>query len=84
MFSIIGLVFGLKHLTKIENFKKGDDIIMPFVKYVSTIFLATLPSIGINAYITREQKKASRVANMMAINEMQDYRNFADYSEFKN
>jgi len=84
VFSIIGLVFGLKHLTKIEKFKKGDDIIMPFVKYVSTVFLATLPSIGINAYITKEQKKASRVANMIAINEMQDYRNFADYSRFKN
>jgi hypothetical protein len=34
--------------------------------------------------MTKEQKKASRVANMLAINEMQDYRNFADYSKYKN
>ena len=53
------------------------------IKYISTILLSTLPSIGINAYITKEQKKASRIANMLAINEMQDYRNFADYSRFK-
>ena len=49
-----------------------------------TIIGCTLPSIAINAYVTKEQKKASRVANMLAINEMQDYRNFADYSKYKN
>ena len=45
------------------------------------IFLTTLPSILINAQITKEQKKASRVADMLAINEMQDYRHFADWSD---
>ena len=45
-------------------------------KYISVILLSTVPSILINAYITKEQKKASRVANMMAINEMSDYRQF--------
>ena len=77
------MIFGLKHLTNIENAKTKENLIMPMVKYVSTILLSVLPSIGINAYITKEQKKASRVANMLAINEMQDYRNFADYSRFK-
>ena len=72
-----------KHLNKIKNPKNAAEMTMPLIKYMSTVFLATLPSIGINVYITKEQKKAARVANMLAINEMQDYRNFADYSKFK-
>ena len=83
IFSIIAMIFGLKHITQVEKSKTIDNIMMPMIKYISTILLSTLPSIGINAYITKEQKKASRVANMLAINEMQDYRNFADYSRFK-
>ena len=47
------------------------------------VLLSVLPSLGINAYITKEQKKASRVADMLAIDEMADYRHFADYSRFK-
>ena len=83
IFSIIAMIFGLKHITQVEKSKTIDNIMMPMIKYISTLLLSTLPSIGINAYITKEQKKASRVANMLAINEMQDYRNFADYSRFK-
>lgn len=83
IFSIIAMIFGLKHITQVEKSKTIDNIMMPMIKYISTILLSTLPSIGINAYITKEQKKASRVANMLAINELQDYRNFADYSRFK-
>ena len=83
IFGGIGVALGMKHLTKIKNPKNTAEMTMPLIKYMSTVFLATLPSIGINAYITKEQKKASRVANMLAINEMQDYRNFADYSKFK-
>ena len=83
IFSTIGLILGLRHLNKIESAKNINELITPFTKYFSTVILSTLPSIGINAYITKEQKKASRVANMLAINEMQDYRNFADYSRFK-
>ena len=63
--------------------KKNTDMIGPMLKYVSIVLLSTLPTLGINAYVTKEQKKASRVADMLAIDEMQDYRNFADYSRFK-
>ena len=63
--------------------KNSAEKINGLIKYFMTALGFTLPSIGINAYITKEQKKASRVANMLAINEMQDYRNFADYSRFK-
>lgn len=83
LFGMVGVALGSKYLYKISQIKDLKDMTMPFVKYISVIFLSVLPSIGINALITKEQKKASRVANMLAINEMQDYRHFADYSRFK-
>ena len=45
-------------------------------KYMGIIFLSLLPVMFLNYFVTKEQKKASRVADMMAINEMQDYRLF--------
>ena len=53
------------------------------MKYLITVLLFTLPAVVLNAFITKEQKKASRVADMLAIKEMDDYRNFADYNKFK-
>lgn len=76
----LGALWGLKYLTKSQNTKTTAEAANGFMKYMSAIIVSTLPSIGINAYITKEQKKASRIADMLAINEMSDYRNFADYS----
>ena len=45
-------------------------------KYIGIVLLSAIPGIFINAYITREQKKASRIADMKAINELNDYRKF--------
>ena len=78
----VGLLFGMKHLTKAMK-SKTQDMTVPMLKYISAIFLSILPSFAINAYVTKEQKKASRVADMIAINEMQDYRHFADYSRYR-
>ena len=83
LLTIIGVGFGMKFLVKGLQSKNTTEQITGWIKYLMTALGFTLPSIGINAYITKEQKKASRVANMLAINEMQDYRNFADYSRFK-
>lgn len=47
------------------------------MKYVGIIMLSTIPAMLINTYITKEQKKASRIADMKAINELEDYRKFA-------
>jgi len=61
------------------NFNKNSiiepikTIAIPFLKYM-------LPAILFDRVITHFQKDASKVANMLAINEMDDYRNFADYS----
>ena len=74
IFSLLGLTFGSKFLMKPAKTKL--EMASNMSKYISVILLSTVPSILINAYITKEQKKASRVANMMAINEMSDYRQF--------
>ena len=47
-----------------------------FAKIFGIVLLSSIPSILINAYITKEQKKASRIADMLAINELSDYREF--------
>lgn len=52
-----------------------------FVRYVSCVIAGTIPAIIINAIITKKQKQASRVADMVSINELNDYRNFANYNK---
>ena len=47
-----------------------------FVKYCGIVTLSAIPAMIINSLITKEQKKASRIANMKAINELDDYRKF--------
>ena len=42
---------------------------------------AFAPIILANALITKEQKNASRVADMLALKELEDVRNYVDYSE---
>ena len=80
--SMIGVAVGMKFLVKGLQSKNPAEQIGGWIKYIMTTICFTLPSIGINAFITKEQKKASRVADMLAIKEMEDYRNFADYSRF--
>ncbi len=76
LFTAAGAAFGTKYLLKAGNLKSKFQIASNISKYMGIILLSTIPSIFINAYITREQKQASRIANMLAINEMQDYRFF--------
>lgn len=57
------------------DLKKGPKESTP-VKVVLTL----IPAILINIYATKEQKRASKVADMLAIKEMNDYKNFLDYS----
>ena len=83
IFSTIGILLGSRYLTKATKMDKAADMAVPMMKYMAAVLLSVLPSLGINAYITKEQKKASRVADMLAIDEMADYRHFADYSRFK-
>ena len=41
--------------------------------------IGVIPSILNNIYFTKQQKQASRVAHMLALDEMKDYKKFADY-----
>lgn len=70
----IGAAVGLPFLMKKSNNK--IQAAENFAKYLGAILISTFPSIGITAYITKQQKKASRVADMLAINELNDYRKF--------
>lgn len=79
LFTTIGAMIGVKRLNK-ALLTKGADKFKGVMEYIVIILLSTLPSVLINAYITKEQKKASRVASMLTIKELDDYRNFADYS----
>ena len=47
-----------------------------FTKYLGIVLLSTIPAMIINAFVTKEQKKASRIADMKAIEELNDYRKF--------
>lgn len=42
------------------------------------ILLSTLPAMIIDIIVTKEQRNASRIANMQAIKELDDYRHFGD------
>lgn len=44
------------------------------------MLISFVPLMLLNAFVTKEQKGASRVADMQAIQEMDDYRHFADTS----
>ncbi len=77
--AIIGAAAGTPYLLK--GGKNGFEYIKNMSKYFSIMILSILPSIAINAYITKKQKRASRVADMQAIKELGDYRDFADYSK---
>lgn len=76
IFTAVGLIIGTKYLTKGAKSNSKLEMATNFSKYLTAILLSILPSIGINAIITKEQKKASRIADMLAINEMSDYRHF--------
>lgn len=76
LFTGVGLIIGTKYLTKGVKSNSKLEMATNFSKYLTAILLSILPSIGINAIITKEQKKASRIADMLAINEMSDYRHF--------
>lgn len=55
------------------------------IKYLSkvglTIIAPLVAIVGLDVYVTKQQKKASRVADMLALKDLSDYRHYADYSK---
>lgn len=50
------------------------------LKFMGGMFVTMLPIMGLEVFVTKEQKKASRIADMLAIKEMNDYRHYVDYN----
>ena len=73
-FSVIASIFAVPYLNK--EAKTQIERTQNYAKYFGIIALSLIPAIIINAIITKEQKKASRIADMKAIEELNDYRKF--------
>lgn len=89
--STIGMLFGFKYVTKVPNITKNatklqkiEAMMKPLLKYIGTMLISSLPVIVFDFYITREQKTASRVADMKAITDLSDVKNFAGYPTHMN
>lgn len=54
----------------------GSSMFRAFIPLIISI----VPAIMLDAYITKEQKNSSRIAHMMAIDDLADYRHFANYN----
>ena len=66
----------------LSNPSFGKASLMKIVtKTMAPFVFCMLPLIGIDIYTTKAQKKASRVADMLALKELEDYRHYADYSQ---
>ena len=79
----IGSIWGMKHLANLRNAIKPADIFKYSTKYLGTIGLFTIPAILINSYFAKAHKMGARIADMMTMRELEDYRFFADYSRFE-
>ena len=81
------MLVGFKYLNKIpEPSKTGkkaidtlNEVLIGTGKYLASILISLMPIVGFDFYITKQQKMASRVANMMAINELNDINNYKGY-----
>ena len=60
----------------IKEAKTKTERAANYTKYFGIVLLSTIPAMIINAFITKEQKKASRIADMKAIDELSDYKKF--------
>ena len=74
IFSMIAAFLATPYLMK--GAKTKEKQIENFTKFFCITMLGSIPSILVTGKITKEQKKASRIADMLAINELNDYREF--------
>lgn len=47
------------------------------------IYASLVPALALDAYVTKEQKQSSRVAHMLAIKDLEDYKHFVDYDNLE-
>lgn len=83
----IGFLLNRKSMKNLKNLKDSQlsTVILNAVsKFVGGVVVGLLPVFALEYYITKEQKKASRVADMLAIKDLNDYRHFVDYNNLSN
>lgn len=67
-------------IEKLDNNANFGAVIKIILKSLIPFGLVILPVVAIDYLTTKAQKKASRVADMLALKELEDYRHYADYS----
>lgn len=83
----IGFLLNRKSMKNLKNLKDSQlsTVILNAVsKFAGGVVVGLLPVFALEYYITKEQKKASRVADMLAIKDLNDYRHFVDYNNLSN
>lgn len=76
--SIAGSVLSMTQLGKAL---KNDSIdAKSMIKALAPAFASMLPAVILDIFVTKEQKQSSRVAHMLAIEDLKDYRHFANYN----
>lgn len=78
----LGSVWGMKHLAQLRSATVPKEIFKHSAKYIGTISLFTIPSLIINSYFAKAQKMGARISDMATMQDLEDYRYFADYSKF--
>ena len=81
IFGSIGSIWGMKHIAKLRNAVKPQEIFKHSAKYIGTIALFTLPSLAVNSYFAKAQKMGARISDMATMKDLEDYRFFADYDK---
>lgn len=80
--SIVSLFASIIPIATITKSLKNINSETPIFKRAGISGIATfIPIVLANVFITKEQKNASRVADMLALKELEDVRNYVDYSD---
>lgn len=81
----VGISQGLflrKSFSKNVVKKVNNDVNSMISETMLRAWFPLIPAIGINMWATKKQKDASKVSHMLAMKELQDPKNFVDYSNF--
>lgn len=81
VFSLRNIYKELDNIAAGESAKKQNSIIKAVTKALTPFVWVVLPIIAVDIYTTQAQKKASRVADMLALKELGDYRHYADFAQ---
>lgn len=82
----LGALVASKKMAKTAKMAKAKNENLSFIDTLNAsipIFIGTLigaiPTVAFDYVVTKEQKKASRIADMLAIKELDNYKEFVDY-----